>query len=630
MTDLSSRSGVPFLPPIVTSDNASKYTSNGYAYQYPPRNMPRQSQQHQHQHRHARSQAGPSQPTRPVHRPSEPNRDQVMLEERYQRYQQDLERHQQEQDYLRSQRAREQSLASRIAARVDIPLTEKRTGAPSSGFNFIPPPPPGLAPWIPPASSSSFNERVLGLPDEFDFDFMLRPEKAQQPRQLPTLILPGRPSFSTGPAGTSSRGLDPPRRPDIPASKPDRPGVSDGFHLAPALRPPPHPASDRPPAVIPARTQTQASIRPPTADKVAPTNQVPIKIPARPTAIDAIDALATVAATVQVVPVSNTAPVLPAQLSAAATTPGLATVSVSVSETAPAPVPLQTEISVSTPEPTSAPDPLVIKLFPTKGSLVEADNETERKEKDREGAGAQVVDLTEEVPEDTILVIRSPIKRSPTKPPSVISVPSAKPGKCPCNETCYRAYIRLRKIFVGNHTAIRSHKRKRPVSPDSDLGPRPKHITGPPISGPSSRSQRYERYQRRQFEIVAGKSRSVSYHSESEGGSEDPPPRRVRGKGSRTTGAQKKKKKRKPGNVIDVDLALDINQNRGGSAESSASSSWRVTPSPRLSPRAERIYKEKYFYVLSYEREDSGETKLVDLLGISEADERAWEEEMQD
>jgi hypothetical protein len=439
LTDISSRSCVPFLPPIVTSDNASKYTSNGYAYQYPPRNMPRQSQQHQHQHRHARSQAGPSQPTRPVHRPSEPNRDQVMLEERYQRYQQDLERHQREQDYLRLQRAREQSLASRIAARVDIPLTEKRTGAPNSGFNFIPPPPPGLAPWIPPAPSSSFDERVLGLPDEFDFDFMLRPEKPQQPRQPSTLVLPGRPSFSTGPAGTSSRALDPPRRPDIPASKPDRPGVSDGFHLPPALRPPPHPASDRPPAVIPERTQNQASIRPPTADKVAPTNQVPIKIPARPTAIDAIDASATVTATVQVVPVSNTAPVLPDQSSAAATTPGFATVS--VSETAPAPVPLQTKGSVSTPEPTSVPDPLVIKLFPTKQSLVEADNEKERKEKDREGAGVQVVDLTEEVPEDTILVIRSPIKRSPTKPPSVISVPAAKPGKCPCNETCYRAYI---------------------------------------------------------------------------------------------------------------------------------------------------------------------------------------------
>jgi hypothetical protein len=187
----------------------------------------------------------------------------------------------------------------------------------------------------------------------------------------------------------------------------------------------------------------------------------------------------------------------------------------------------------------------------------------------------------------------------------------------------------LRKIFVGNHTAIRNHKRKRPVSPDSDLGLRPKVNAGPPISGPSSRSQRYERYQRRQFEIVAGKSRSHSHHSESEGGSDDPPRRRVRGKGPRTTGAQKKKK-RKPGKVIDVDLALDINQNRGGSAESSASSSWRVTPSPRLSPRAERIYKEKYFYVLSYEREDSGGTKLVDLLGISEADERAWEEEMQD
>jgi hypothetical protein len=401
--------------------------------------MPRQSQQHQHQHRHARSQAGPSQPTRPVHRPSEPNRDQVMLEERYQRYQQDLERHQREQDYLRLQRAREQSLASRMAARVDIPLTEKRTGAPNSGFNFIPPPPPGLAPWIPPAPSSSFDERVLGLPDEFDFDFMLRPEKPQQPRQPSTLVLPGRPSFSTGPAGTSSRALDPPRRPDIPASKPDRPGVSDGFHLPPALRPPPHPASDRPPAVIPERTQNQASIRPPTADKVAPTNQVPIKIPARPTAIDAIDASATVTATVQVVPVSNTAPVLLDQSSAAATTPGFATVS--VSETAPAPVPLQTKGSVSTPEPTSVPDPLVIKLFPTKESLVEADNDKERKENDREGAGVQVVDLTEEVPEDTILVIRSPIKRSPTKPPSVISVPAAKPGKCPCNETCYRAYI---------------------------------------------------------------------------------------------------------------------------------------------------------------------------------------------
>jgi hypothetical protein len=443
MTGLSSRSGVPFLPPIVTSENASKYTSNGYAYQYPPRNMPRRSQQHQHQHRHAQSQAGPSQPARPVHRPSEPNRDQVMLEERYQRYQQDLERHQQGQDYLRSQRARERSLASRIAARVDIPLTQKRTGAPSSGFNFIPPPPPGLAPWIPPASSSSFDERVLGLPDEFDFDFMLRPEKPQQPRQPSTLILPGRPSFSTGPAGggagTSSQALDPPRRPDIAASKPDPPGVSDVFHLPPALRPPPHPTSDRPPAVIPERTQTQASIRPPTADKVAPTNQVPIKIPARPTAIDAIDASATVTATVQVVPVSTTAPVLPAQSSAAATTPGFATVS--VSETAPAPVPLQTKISVSTPETTSAPDPLVIKLFPTKQSLVEADNEKERKEKDREGAGVQVVDLTEEVPEDTILVIRSPIKRSPTKPPSAVPVPAAKPGKCPCNETCYRTYI---------------------------------------------------------------------------------------------------------------------------------------------------------------------------------------------
>lgn len=188
-------------------------------------------------------------------------------------------------------------------------------------------------------------------------------------------------------------------------------------------------------------------------------------------------------------------------------------------------------------------------------------------------------------------------------------------------------HVTLRvKYLHRNHIIARSHKRKRPVSPDSDLGPRPKHNTGPPISGPSSRSQRYERYQRRQFEIVAGKRRSVSYHSESEGGSEDPPRRRVRGKGSRTTGAQKKKKKkRKPGKVIDVDLALDEN-----SAESSASSSWRVTPSPRLSPRAERIYKEKYFYVLSYEREDSGETKLVDLLGISEADERAWEEEMQD
>lgn len=398
--------------------------------------MPRQSQQHQHQHRHVQSQGGPSQPARPVHRPSEPNRDQVMLEERYQRYQQDLERHQQEQDYLRSQRAREQSLASRIAARGDIPLTEKRTGAPSSGFNFIPPPPPGLAPWIPPASSSFFNERVLGLPDEFDFDFMLRPEKPQQPRQLSALILPGQLSFSTGPAGTSSRALDPPRRPDIPASKPDRPGVSDGFHLPPALRPPPHPASDRPPAVIPERTQTQASIRLPTADKVAPTNQVPIKIPARPTAIDAIDASATVTATVQVVPVSNTVPVLPAQSSAATTTPGFATVS--VSEPTPAQAPLQTKVSVSTPESTSAPDPLVIKLFPTKETLVEADNEKERNEKEKE---VQMMEVTEEVPEDTILVIRSPIKRSPTKPPSVISVPAAKPGKCPCNETCYRAYI---------------------------------------------------------------------------------------------------------------------------------------------------------------------------------------------
>jgi hypothetical protein len=70
--------------------------------------------------------------------------------------------------------------------------------------------------------------------------------------------------------------------------------------------------------------------------------------------------------------------------------------------------------------------------------LVEADNEKERHEREKE---EQVIDLTEEVPEDTILVIRSPIKRSPTKPPSVISVPAAKPGKCPCNETCYRAYI---------------------------------------------------------------------------------------------------------------------------------------------------------------------------------------------
>lgn len=426
MTDLGSASGVPFLPPIVTSDNASKYTSNGYAYQYLPRNMPRQSQQHQHQHRHARSQAGPSQPARPVHRPSEPNRDQVMLEERYQRYQQDLERHQQEQDYLRSQRAREQSLASRIAARGDIPLTEKRTGAPSSGFNFIPPPPPGLAPWIPPASSPSFNERVLGLPDEFDFDFMLRPEKAQQPRQPSTLTLPGRPSFSTGPAGSSSRALNPPRRPDIPASKPDRPGVSDGFHLPPALRPPPHPASNRPPAVIPERTPTQVASRPPTVDKVSPTNQVPIKIPARPTAIDAIDASVTVTATVQVVPASNPAPVLPAQSSAAATTPGFTTVS--VSESTPAPVPTQTKVSVSCPEPTAAPDPLVIKLFPTRGSLVEVENEKEKTEKEKKEE-EQVIDLTEEVPEDTILVIRSPVKRSPTKPPSVISVPVAKPGK---------------------------------------------------------------------------------------------------------------------------------------------------------------------------------------------------------
>jgi hypothetical protein len=71
--------------------------------------------------------------------------------------------------------------------------------------------------------------------------------------------------------------------------------------------------------------------------------------------------------------------------------------------------------------------------------LVEADNEKERKEKDREGAGVQVVDLTEEVPEDTILVIRSPIKRSPTKPPSVVPVPAAKPGKYACHETCNRA-----------------------------------------------------------------------------------------------------------------------------------------------------------------------------------------------
>jgi hypothetical protein len=67
--------------------------------------------------------------------------------------------------------------------------------------------------------------------------------------------------------------------------------------------------------------------------------------------------------------------------------------------------------------------------------LVEADNEQERKEKDREGAGVQVVDRTEEVPEDTILVIRSPIKRSPTKPPSIISVPAAKSGKQFSNDT---------------------------------------------------------------------------------------------------------------------------------------------------------------------------------------------------
>lgn len=49
-----------------------------------------------------------------------------------------------------------------------------------------------------------------------------------------------------------------------------------------------------------------------------------------------------------------------------------------------------------------------------------------------------------------------------------------------------------------------------------------------------------------------------------------------------------------------------------------------MTPSPRLSAKAELALYEKYLYVWSYEREDSGEIKLRDLLGISEADEKAW------
>lgn len=49
-----------------------------------------------------------------------------------------------------------------------------------------------------------------------------------------------------------------------------------------------------------------------------------------------------------------------------------------------------------------------------------------------------------------------------------------------------------------------------------------------------------------------------------------------------------------------------------------------MTPSPRLSAKAELAFHEKYLCVWSYEREDSGEIKLCDLLGISEADEKAW------
>jgi hypothetical protein len=68
------------------------------------------------------------------------------------------------------------------------------------------------------------------------------------------------------------------------------------------------------------------------------------------------------------------------------------------------------------------------------GSLAEVGNEEEKREKEKE-EGVQVVEVTEEVPEDTILVIRSPVKRSPTKPPSIISVPAAKPGKQFSNDT---------------------------------------------------------------------------------------------------------------------------------------------------------------------------------------------------
>lgn len=113
----------------------------------------------------------------------------------------------------------------------------------------------------------------------------------------------------------------------------------------------------------------------------------------------------------------------------------------------------------------------------------------------------------------------------------------------------------------------------------------------------TTRSQRYERYQNR---------RAQSGSEPVEGETDSRPAKPAR-----------KRKPRRNENG-------EVEQARRNSTETSIESWREMTPSPRLSAKAELALYEKYLYVWSYEREDSGEIKLRDLLGISEADEKAW------
>jgi hypothetical protein len=417
MSDLGSGFGVPFLPPIVSSSSISSYPGNGYAYQYPPNNQPRYPDQHtQYQGRPPRSTrpgnhlpestqnvrrredvdgndyhrlldggttrtpkqrteerlvfpsgsngwsihdpsisrdkghrpAPRSQPSydHPRGTPDDPWKragvDDAMLEERYQRYQRDLERHQQEQEYLRQQRVQamalyQESLAHRKAV---------RGWEQGAHYNFLPPPPPGLRPWIPPALSfdtldgRSNGPTSLEMPDEFEL--------------APGSFRPARPSFVSVPSD----------RPEISILSPDRPGLPECSHLLPAPRPPLNPGSSHPPTFTPGLL-----ITPPPAETLE--NTIETDVTPAPFSF----------------PVSGPA------------------------------VPIST--------PAAETDTLVIELVPMKDPPILAEKE---RGQEKEKVMVEVSEVAEEMPKDTILVLRIPVEPSTTqtvlKPP-----PAAKPSK---------------------------------------------------------------------------------------------------------------------------------------------------------------------------------------------------------